>query len=360
MSPRERYIATFSYQPVDRPFLAEWGPWAATLERWKSEGMEGDWPPELGECDPIWHVPVNFGPIPPFEREVISEDERTIVYVDERGITRREFKDHPETSMPSFVDFPLKSRRDWEEKLAWRYDPDTPERFPENWDELVERWKRRDVPLIVTAYPFLGMFGPLRDMMGLERISMLLYDDPKFIRDLAAHWGEFCYRILERIVSQVEVDAVYFWEDMAFHSAPLISPRMFMEFFGEHYRRINNMLQEAGVRFRFVDSDGNIYQLIEPFMECGINGVYPLEAAAGMDVRVLRKRWGRELRMMGNIDKRAIAAGPPAIDEELEAKIPLALEGGFIPHCDHSMPPDISYQNFRYYWRRKKELLGIS
>jgi uroporphyrinogen decarboxylase len=63
--------------------------------------------------------------------------------------------------------------------------------------------------------------------------------------------------------------------------------------------------------------------------------------------------------MHGGIDKRAIAAGPPVIDRELERKIPVALAGGYLPTCDHSMPPDISYENVCYYWSRKKELLGI-
>ena len=348
------------FEPVDRPFLDEWGPWTSTLQRWKEEGMEGDWPPELLECDPKIYAQINFGPIPPHDREVIAEDDHTITYIDERGITRREIKGAPETSMPDFLDYPIKSRRDWEEKVAWRYDPDTPGRFPENWDQLVAEWKNREAPLCVFGYPYLGLFGPLRDLVGIERMAPMFYDDPGLIRDMAAHWADFCYRILERIVNDIVPDWVNFWEDMAFHSAPLISPRMFMEFFGHHYKRINDMLIEAGVPVRGVDSDGNVNELIGPFLRCGLNLVWPMEVAAHMDVPELRRKYGKQLLVTGNIDKRAIAAGPPAIDRELERKVPIALQGGYIPTCDHSMPPDISYEAFRYYWRRKKEMLGIT
>ncbi len=360
MTPRERFLGTLLYRPVDRPFLKEWGPWESTLKRWKDEGLEGDWAPEYNECDPEEGVPVNFGPLPPHDHVVVSEDEETTTYIDERGITRREFKVGRETSMPDFVDYPLKTRRDWEENIAWRYDPDTPGRFPDNWADLARQWAGREVPLTVSAYPHLGMFGPLRDLMGLENMAPLFYDAPGFIRDIAEHWGNFHYRLLERIVSHVVPDCVNFWEDMAFHTAPLISPRMFLEFFGPHYRRINDMLTEAGVPVRGVDSDGNVTQLVEPFLECGLNYLWPLEVAAHMDAPTLRRKYGRRLLMHGNIDKRAIAAGPPAIDRELDAKIPLALEGGYLPTCDHSLPPDISYAHFQYYWRHKKELLGIS
>ena len=44
---------------------------------------------------------------------------------------------------------------------------------------------------------------------------------------------------------------------------------------------------------------------------------------------------------------------------ELQAKIPLAHQGGYIPHIDHAIPHDVPYEHFAYYWERKKELLGI-
>jgi len=74
----------------------------------------------------------------------------------------------------------------------------------------------------------------------------------------------------------------------------------------------------------------------------------------------LRKKYGRERLMHGGVDKNALARGPQAIDAELERCVPVALEGGYIPTVDHSLPPDISYANFQYYWRRKKEMLGIA
>lgn len=358
MTARERYVACLTFGQFDRPFLLEWGPWQATLNRWKEEGMQEDWPAEYAECDPRMTVPVNFGPLPPHERVIVAEDEETVTYVDERGITRREKKVGPETSMPDFVDYPLKSRRDWEDNIAWRYDPDAPGRFPDNWDQFVKDAKDRDAPLLVSAYPHLGMFGPIRDLMGIETIAPMLYDDPKLIRDIARHWGDFHYRILERICNDIVPDEVSYWEDMAFHTAPLISPKMFLEFFGPEYKRLNQMLKEAGVPIIGVDSDGNVWQLLDAFLQCGIQYVWPMEVAAHMDVREARRCYGNRLVFHGNIDKRALAAGPEAIDKELEAKCPVAWEGGYIPSVDHSLPPDISYHNFQYYMRRKKELLS--
>ena len=34
-------------------------------------------------------------------------------------------------------------------------------------------------------------------------------------------------------------------------------------------------------------------------------------------------------------------------------------EGGFIPHVDHRVPPDVSYDDYLFYLRTKRELYGI-
>ena len=62
--------------------------------------------------------------------------------------------------------------------------------------------------------------------------------------------------------------------------------------------------------------------------------------------------------MAGGIDKRVLARDKAAIDRELARQLPLVRGGGYIPTIDHSIPPDVSYENFSYYWKRKKELLG--
>ena len=63
--------------------------------------------------------------------------------------------------------------------------------------------------------------------------------------------------------------------------------------------------------------------------------------------------------MIGGINKMVFAKGKKEIDRELDKKIPLAFEGGYIPTIDHSIPPDVSFIDFMYYWKRKKQLLGI-
>ena len=74
-----------------------------------------------------------------------------------------------------------------------------------------------------------------------------------------------------------------------------------------------------------------------------------------------RQQWQRKypaLGMMGGIDKRALAAGPAAIDRELARIRPAVERGRYIPTLDHLIPDDVSWDNYSYYAQALKQLVG--
>jgi uroporphyrinogen decarboxylase len=69
-----------------------------------------------------------------------------------------------------------------------------------------------------------------------------------------------------------------------------------------------------------------------------------------------RRQYGKELRVVGGVDKLAIPKGPAAIDAELERRLPLMRDGGFIPLPDHLIVPGTSVENYRYYFQALKAM----
>jgi uroporphyrinogen decarboxylase len=76
-----------------------------------------------------------------------------------------------------------------------------------------------------------------------------------------------------------------------------------------------------------------------------------------MDPVAVRKKYGRDLRLWGGVDKRELAKDFAAIDAHLRTLQPLIADGGFIPTVDHLVPPDVSLANFEHYMLRKRQLL---
>ncbi len=111
----------------------------------------------------------------------------------------------------------------------------------------------------------------------------------------------------------------------------------------------------AGIHSIWVDSDGDIRELIDLFLEGGADFVNPFEVQAGMDIVEVRKRYGEKLGICGGIDKKVLAVGKEAIDAELERVRPLfESKKRFLPALDHSVPPDVSFENFCYYMNRRR------
>jgi hypothetical protein len=365
LTPHQRYQAFMRFQPVDRCPLQEWGPWASTLARWRRETGLTD--AELlrfrQECDTEENVGLNFSIQPPFEERVVAEDATTVTRIDHMGVTHRQFKIDPETSMPEFIGFPVKTRRDWTE-LKRRFDPSSPGRYPADWAQRVTAW-RRDQPILrLYGYvaPYYGgpsLYGFVRMLLGDEQVLYAFHDEPAMVHDMMETATEFSIAMVQKALREAPVTVVQLWEDMCFCTGPLISPAMVREFMVPRYKRITETVRKLGCDIIFLDSDGNVEQLLPLWLEAGINGIYPMEQAAGNDIHAYRRRYGHELLMTGGIDKRVLARDRAAIDRELELKLPLVAEGGYIPTIDHSIPPDVSYANFQYYWERKKKMLGV-
>jgi len=93
------------------------------------------------------------------------------------------------------------------------------------------------------------------------------------------------------------------------------------------------------------------------WLEGGVNMLYPLEVAANTDAIEYRKKYGKKLILMGNIDKRALRNTKKEVEEEVMKKIPYLLkEGGYIPFVDHAVPPDVPLENFKYYLELIKKI----
>ena len=307
-------------------------------------------------------VDVRLDAQPPFPPTVIEETERYRVFVDVEGSTRRALKEDEDhwnrMSMDTFIDFPAKTREEWA-VFKQRFDPLTPSRYPKWWDDQVKVWAQRDYPLVLPANGerAYGLYSWLRRCMGTVEACALFYDDPAFAEELLDFYTDFTIETTRRAFEEVEIDHFNIFEDMAGKGGPLVSPKNLRKYMLPRYRRIIDFVHGHGVEFVSMDSDGDMRPLIPLLMEAGVNCLWPLEVASGMEPLELRNEYGRDLRLWGGIDKRALAEGRKEIEHELQRKMPALLEeGGYIPTVDHAVPPDVSYDNFLYYLEVKHRI----
>ena len=370
LTHREYFHKIMAGEPTEWIPNYELALWGQTIERWLNEGMPagqvylGDW----FEGEPFFKLDrrgfarLNIAMIPPYEYEILEEDERYIIARHSNGIVTKALKEGTvrgmRLSMDTYVDFPVKDRATWKE-VKRRYDPLAPVRYPFWWDEQVRIWKERDYPVCLLGNAGFGLYSQLRSWVGTENLSYLFYDDPALIGEMVEYNTEFLLALIGPALEQVQFDYFNFFEDCAGKGGPLYGPKLFDRFFKKPYQRIIERLNRAGIRSIWLDSDGDPEVLIPLWMGVGVNCFWPLEQAAGMDPLRLRQKFGKSLVLCGGLDKMEIAKGKKAIEKELYAKIPALIEqGGYIPHIDHTVSPEISYPDFLYYLELKMKLMG--
>ncbi len=81
MSPRERFVASMTFQPVDRCFLKQDGFSPLTIKRWEREGLpSGADPNEYFGMDPREFVRINVDCHPGFEERIYNAQLRQCVF----------------------------------------------------------------------------------------------------------------------------------------------------------------------------------------------------------------------------------------------------------------------------------------
>ncbi|HEY3398470.1 MAG TPA: hypothetical protein VGM19_12515 [Armatimonadota bacterium] len=359
---RELFHQVMTFSAPGTTLATLGGIWPSTLDRWETEGM----PLELRDMNRllehfglephIWGNPdAALYVWPLFDKQVLSEDETTVTYTNEYGITCRDFRENAYQSMPHFESFPLHTHADWDayrERLVW-----SPERVGAGWEQQKTDWRQRTAPLIIALNRGASLYGSLREMFGMEQLSYLFCDDPAWLAEIMDVMVALCVGAVGTLFADFVPDAVCLWEDMAYKTGSLLSVRHVRELMVPRYQIMTAALRRAGVPFIFEDSDGYIDDLIPLWLEGGFDGMVPMEANSGMDVALYREKYPR-LLMIGGVDKRAFSRDHAAVEHEIHKIEQVIATGGLLPFFDHGLPHDATWDNFQYYVRRLKEVTG--
>jgi len=357
MTHRERFVRTLTGRKVDRvPFIKVFGGTNAIVPAWEREH------PGLGrEIDRIlgfeggyrgWQVaPVNMALTRTGPPEILEDNGTRTVQRFRDGTVRVIQKDQDFSRYT--IDWPVKTREDLARIKAEHLAADDPERFPADWPDYVRRYRDRDYPLQLTHG---GVYGFARNVMGDENLGYAFYDDPDLVRDLLESYTTMALAVWEKMTAEVEFDLIECWEDMAFRSGALVSPRVFREFLKPQYERIADFARRHRIEILLVDSDGYIEDLAGLMLESGVTAMYPFEVQSGNDLVRVRQHFP-EVGAIGGLDKQVMAAGRADIDAEIARARELIRLGRYIPGPDHFVLSDVSWENYRYFMQRLREVV---
>jgi len=372
MDERQRYLETLLFGRPDRIPFTPGEPRESTLAAWRRQGLPAgvDWRGYLFEVLGLGSEPpprpaepgVDFRMIPQFEEKVIEHKNGHYVVQDWKGNICEISDRYDVTYLRSpkdfvtrrWIDCPVRNRDDWEQ-MKQRYDAQDPARFPDDFEHKCAELENRDCLLSLSVS---GPFWQMREWCGFERLCTMMIDGPDLVADMARFWTDFVSAVFERILRHIVPDTVVISEDMAYKGKAMISPAMTRRFCKPAWDRWARQLTAAGCALIDVDSDGYVGELIPIWMESGIKVCNPIEAAALNDIVAFRRRFGSGMAYRGGVDKRAMAKGGQVIRDELKRIEPVVRDGGYIPGCDHGVPPDVAWPDYVDYCRLLARMTG--
>lgn len=367
MNKREIFLSQMGPSPRGPVPNWEFGFWNTTLSAWHRQGLPAeivtadqayDWfgieGPHFGHG--FFLPSANLRLAPPFPERSLGFSAGTETRVDGDGVTYAAMAEGGDT-IPHYLDYPVKTRADWEERYKPRLDAETPARWPDpDWDRVRAGFEASGKPVCLYLDSFAGY---LRNLMGFEAFAMLAYDDPDLLEDMVETLTRIKHRWIDRLAGRIRVDLAHYWEDICYNAGPMLAPDTFRRVVVPRMREVNDRLRrELGVSYISVDCDGDFSALLDPWLDAGANVLMPCEVDAGMDILALQKSHGERCGFMGGIQKKALIEGPAAIDAELRRVLPAVRRGGYLPHLDHGCPANVPLANYQHYLRGKREILG--
>lgn len=337
----ERFSRIYEHKDADRIPIFDF-PWSSTIKRWEKEGLPGgsDYR-DFFDIDKVATIAVDNSPRYP--AKVIEETDKYRIFTTKWGVTQKQWKNADST--PQFLDYTVVDRDTWS-KARERMTPDR-DRIP--WDSLAANYKKwRQEGQWIEAELWFGFDVTHSHMSGTERILIALMEDPEWCVDMFNHYLDVSIKLLDMVWDAgYKFDSVMWYDDMGYKGSQFFSLKTYRELLKPVHKRAADWAHAKGVKVR-LHSCGDINPFVPDLIDIGVQALNPLEVKAGMNPAELKKKYGKDLVLHGGMNA-LLWEDIAAMETEIRRLVPIMKEnGGYIFASDHSVPSNVSLDNFRY------------
>ncbi len=238
-------------------------------------------------------------------------------------------------------------------------------RTPEDWDKyiefdgehpgnflLVEDAVKKCMELdIVPIFSVFGcaFFEELCGIFGFETLFKLLVKNKAFIKKIVKELNDYSIIVAEKILERGG-KFIYMTCDLGYKGRSIISPKMFREFFKPGIKKFCQKVHQLD-GYVMMHSCGYVMELFQDIIDTGLDALHPIEKAAGNDIVEIKRKYGNEITLVGNVPIPLLTHGT-AKDNYDYVKYLLenvSRDGGHIISSSHSVTQWCKLENFEAY-----------
>ena len=189
-------------------------------------------------------------------------------------------------------------------------------------------------------------------MQGMDAFLMQIVLAPHLARALLEKITELCKRLMGHFLEECGdlLDVIKIGDDLGTQDRLLMSPKMYRAVLKPIHADYIAFIRERTKARVFFHTDGDVFDLVDDFVEIGVDILNPVQTSAGRmaDLPALKRRYGSRLSFCGAIDThRVLPSGTPAeVREEVRRVIGImGPGGGYLVSSVHTMMDDVPPEN---------------
>jgi uroporphyrinogen decarboxylase len=230
-------------------------------------------------------------------------------------------------------------------------DMDDPTRVAHVGNEAGRLAEENEYAIIATPW-LLFPFERANALMGMEGFLPQLVINPEFAQALLRRITDLCKSLMGHFLDELDdnVDIIKIGDDLGTQDSLLISPKMYREYLKPLHAEFISFIKERTEAKVFFHTDGDVFNLVEDFIEIGIDILNPIQTSAGKmaNLEELKKRFGNRMTFCGAIDTQDLLpyGSPDQVRQEVERVIAaLGPGGGYMVASVHTIMDDVPPEN---------------
>ena len=272
---------------------------------------------------------------PIYRRYPISDE----IWRDEWGVVRQ--LGHDDYGMPDDSQAPIRGAPDLD---TW-HAPDPHEDF--RYDSIqaaVNRFGGKRAIILQAR----DVWSVARDCIGYVELFVNLIEAPDMVEEVVRRSVDHYIEIIQRS-AELGVQIVFTGDDIADNRGPLFSPAIWERLFMPHYRRLVTAIHHAGL-YHWKHSDGNLYPVLDSIVAAGTDGIDPIDPMGGMELSVVKAKYGDRVAIKGNVDQTDVLINGPAsrvVSAVKQCLFDGGPGGGYVCSSSNSIHEGVSAELYR-------------
>jgi uroporphyrinogen decarboxylase len=197
-------------------------------------------------------------------------------------------------------------------------------------------------------FPLERAFG----LQGMDKFLMNLAMIPDFAEAMLKKNLELCKQHMGYFLDAIgeNIDLIKIGDDLGSQDRLMISPKMYRQMLKPLHADLIKFIKERTKAKVFFHTDGDVFDLIEDFIEIGVDVLNPIQTSAGKmsDLEGLKQSYGERLVFCGAIDTQHVL--PHGTPEEVRQEVHRVIKilgdnGGYMVASVHTIMNEVPPEN---------------